>query len=488
MQATTVTPSRPCTACGGLECLCRPRFRAGQVLTETDLNCLEQYVVRKQQRHNLYLHGTGVVCGMNVLCHPCPGWVTVTSGFAIGPCGEEIAIPNDYPLNVCQMIRDCRTALWKNWSCQPFAAPCGPTTDSTQVDESWYVTVRYDEAETRGTISDCNPCGQPGDCGCGGSGGTPTGTGKNGCGCGGHGSATKTKTATRANLRPPADCEPNRICEGYRLEIAPAPPTKKPTSEDLIQGTLLGAVFQCTKQAAAVLKKAPLIGVQNLGTQDVFKMHSDFRAAVVAFLAAHPLDACSGAVKLPDPPGPPGEGDTATTYNASLFKSSAEPLKAIVILTVRKCVCEVILPPCPADAWDPRLVLAVVTTHGIDCKIVDICDVRCRKQLVTIPTVLYWVSIFPALWASLERNCCDDAKRVVLNPNQAGGAPMQPPDVLRADTAATTLGRTDVTDMTAAIDSQTTPYSLLVLAFSLILSELKIELVGDTSTTGTHNP
>src|SRR4051812_25995430 len=165
MHTATAAPPRPCYACGGLECLCRPRFRAGQVLTETDLTCLEEYAIRKQQRHNRFLYGWGVACGMKVLCHPCPGWVTVTSGFAIGPCGEEIAIPCDHPLNVCELIRDCRTALWKNWSCEPFLAPCGPTGDSSEMEESWYVTVRYAEAETRGVGTDCAPCGRPGECG-----------------------------------------------------------------------------------------------------------------------------------------------------------------------------------------------------------------------------------------------------------------------------------------------------------------------------------
>src|SRR5215467_8637122 len=80
----------PCPACGGLECLCRPRFFAGQILTEADLNRLEQYVVNKNQLHNRYLHGWGVVCGLEVLRHPCGDRVTVRSGYALSPCGDDI--------------------------------------------------------------------------------------------------------------------------------------------------------------------------------------------------------------------------------------------------------------------------------------------------------------------------------------------------------------------------------------------------------------
>ena len=32
----------PCPECGGLQCLCRPRFFAGQLLTDEDLNRLDQ--------------------------------------------------------------------------------------------------------------------------------------------------------------------------------------------------------------------------------------------------------------------------------------------------------------------------------------------------------------------------------------------------------------------------------------------------------------
>ena len=61
---------QPCPDCGGLECLCRPRFFAGQLLTEQDLNRLDQYIVAKNQLHNRYLVGHGVVCGLEVAVQP----------------------------------------------------------------------------------------------------------------------------------------------------------------------------------------------------------------------------------------------------------------------------------------------------------------------------------------------------------------------------------------------------------------------------------
>src|SRR4029450_7261341 len=80
-------PRPPCPACGGLECLCRPRFFAGQLLTEEDLNRLERYVVEKNKLHTRYLNGSGVVCGLEVVCDPCStSNVTVRTGYALSPC------------------------------------------------------------------------------------------------------------------------------------------------------------------------------------------------------------------------------------------------------------------------------------------------------------------------------------------------------------------------------------------------------------------
>src|SRR6266536_5719170 len=93
-----------CPVCGGLECLCRPRFFAGQLLTDEDLKRLDHYVVAKDRLHNRYLHGPGSVCGLEVVCNPCDYTVTVRSGYAIGPCGEDIVVCRDTAVDVGDLI------------------------------------------------------------------------------------------------------------------------------------------------------------------------------------------------------------------------------------------------------------------------------------------------------------------------------------------------------------------------------------------------
>ena len=81
-KTATTDPCTPCPACGGLECLCRPRFFAGQLLTEADLNRLDHYIVAKNKLHNRYVHGWGVACGMEVVCSACGDQVIVRPGYA----------------------------------------------------------------------------------------------------------------------------------------------------------------------------------------------------------------------------------------------------------------------------------------------------------------------------------------------------------------------------------------------------------------------
>ena len=96
--------------------LVRPRFFAGQLLTEDDLEALTSYVVAKQRLHTRHLHGAGVVCGLEVVCHPCDrDKVTVQPGYALDCCGNDIAVPCPSELDILSMIR--RLQLEKGIDC-----------------------------------------------------------------------------------------------------------------------------------------------------------------------------------------------------------------------------------------------------------------------------------------------------------------------------------------------------------------------------------
>ncbi|MCK9564174.1 MAG: hypothetical protein M0R02_15790, partial [Bacteroidales bacterium] len=160
-----------CPDCGALECLCRPRFFAGQLLSEQDLNRLDQYIRNKNRLHNRNQHGWGVVNGLLVVCDPC-GDIKVTQGYAVDPCGDDIVVCEDTRVNICELIRKCREPPPE---CQPFRQPANSNCDD--LEEVWVLTIRYREWASRGvTALRGNSCATPG-CNCASAG--------NSCDCGG---------------------------------------------------------------------------------------------------------------------------------------------------------------------------------------------------------------------------------------------------------------------------------------------------------------
>jgi len=157
-SATTMreNPSLPeCPECGGLQCLCRPRFFAGQLLTEEDLNRLDDYIVKKNKLHNRYLHGWGVVCGLDVVCNPCLDQsaqvtikqVIVKAGYALSPCGEDIIVCDDQSVDIGKHIQACRQ-VQRQVNCEP----PWPTssTECQEHTEDWVLALCYAEKQSRG--------------------------------------------------------------------------------------------------------------------------------------------------------------------------------------------------------------------------------------------------------------------------------------------------------------------------------------------------
>jgi hypothetical protein len=100
----------------------RPRFFAGQLLTEDDLGALIDYVVTKNRFHNARLFGAGVVCGLEVECGPCDGsQIVVQPGYALDCCGNDLVLTCKQTLDLVPMIRDL--AAQRDGGC---VDPCPP--------------------------------------------------------------------------------------------------------------------------------------------------------------------------------------------------------------------------------------------------------------------------------------------------------------------------------------------------------------------------
>jgi hypothetical protein len=205
-------PKTPC-ACGGAGCvscancspgvLLRPRFFAGQLLTEDDLQLLSDYVAAKSRLHNRFLHGWGVVCGLEVSCHPCGGgMVIVRPGHALDCCGNDITVPCPVELDINAMVRDLRTRQLGGYDC---GDPCEEPKKNTQKKRN------EDDCSPRGRryclyINYCEELSDPV---------TPY--------------TSDEPCATQI-------CEPTRVREGYRFELrCPEEESKPPDLFDRIR-------------------------------------------------------------------------------------------------------------------------------------------------------------------------------------------------------------------------------------------------------------
>ena len=170
VSTRSVSKTKP-SGCGG-DCGCgsancsssnsagfsRPRFFAGQLLTDEDLQATLDYFVQKNRLHNRHFFGDGVVCGLQVQRHPCQDSqrkVIVRSGHALDCCGNDLIIPSDVDVDILKLVHDLRTKLRGGYDC---GDPCkdlskelnapnngnGAATKGALDEEQNLVKVKYD--------------------------------------------------------------------------------------------------------------------------------------------------------------------------------------------------------------------------------------------------------------------------------------------------------------------------------------------------------
>ncbi|MEO3974836.1 hypothetical protein [Streptomyces sp. CAU 1734] len=134
----------------------RPRFFAGQLLTEDDLTLLADYTTAKSRLHNRSLYGPGVVCGLGVVCDPCGGGtVLVHPGHAFDGAGHDIVVACPERVDVLALVREHRVAA--------LGAEC-PDTCAQDGPRRWGLFARYEEfpADPVAPYATEEPCPSPG--------------------------------------------------------------------------------------------------------------------------------------------------------------------------------------------------------------------------------------------------------------------------------------------------------------------------------------
>lgn len=128
------------------QCCERVRYFPRQLLTADDMRAEQEYFRERQRRHNRFLHGWGVVCGLEVKApaeKDSNRQVTVCPGYAITPQGDEvwIAAPVQFDFRTkLQRPEPCAT----RWSCPPEEEQ--PVNGDVQLA---YLAVRYVECNAR---------------------------------------------------------------------------------------------------------------------------------------------------------------------------------------------------------------------------------------------------------------------------------------------------------------------------------------------------
>ncbi len=438
-----------CPTCRGLVSQSRPLFGPGQVLTAADLNALEEYVRTKNRLHSRYLHGWGVVCGLEVTCNDCEGSVTIGPGYALDPCGEDIVVTAPTRFDIVAAIEACANqSRAKTGDCDPWMPP--PDPGCKDGESHWCVALKYREVETAyvqglvaGKAAQGCGCGSgaPGaSCGCGGGCSCGGGSG-GGCGCGG---TTKATPMSSAGLRTSNNsCSPRRVLECYDITAVPSkegcrPPPLKFGKRDVAgnsalgvwdqlipQGTLLRKIIDCIVNDFRELfdrfktGEGALLGRLFSETNDelikdqvqpaaVHAAVCNFKAVIIGKLADDPypvrcaMRRTAAEIVLPAP----GPNDDAAAY-FDRARDALRDLLAVWVQMIIDCVCHAFLPMCDDDPCDDRVEIACVTIKG--GKVLSICNHSCRRYAGAFPSTFYWLSLVPVLpliGRALASLCC----------------------------------------------------------------------------------
>lgn len=428
-----------CPDCGGLSCVCRPRFFAGQLLTEIELNGVMEYIRDRNRQQNRLL-GHGVVCGLEVACDPCGGGsVTVTPGHAISPCGEDIVVCSPASVPVCDLINACREREQHERDCAPY----GPSnSECVEREETWILYISYAEQVSRPMTALRASSGNSGSrCSCGGQStskgsGCSCGSGSSsGCGCGGSkssssagcgcGGAKSNSARVGDRCAPPATCsssrqsrpyqpacEPTVVCETFSFSM-----TKVVTNyrDDSKPGRGVASAFaRCRSDLDRSLPKKP-VGAFSADRAAWNRWCCAVHDALPDILSRHAVHDCSLLERLRLVPCP---AVNDPNFDALMGRAESS-FDAIVADLLRSCLCSLLLPPCPEPVDDDRVALATLTIRRDPCSVKSICNWDVRSIVLTPQAIMHWLGLtsVPELIRNVvERLCCAPAQREVLPP------------------------------------------------------------------------
>ena len=139
MSANTETcASKDKSECGYNE-FRRLRYFHGMLLDEKDFRAEQQYHTGKRRFLNRMLHGSGVVCGLDLKGEKGKRWIQITSGLALDCSGNEIWVEDDLRIDLASLLppKDKRTTKGE----------CRPEDENDGL-RTYYIGIAYEEKPT----------------------------------------------------------------------------------------------------------------------------------------------------------------------------------------------------------------------------------------------------------------------------------------------------------------------------------------------------
>lgn len=117
----------------------RLRYFHGMLLDDKDFQAEQQYHAGKRRLLNRMLHGSGVVCGLDLRGKKDTRWIEISSGLALDCSGNEIWVPKKKQIDLASLL-------------PPKEKP-KPNAECKEEDEgddlkTYYIGIRYDEKPT----------------------------------------------------------------------------------------------------------------------------------------------------------------------------------------------------------------------------------------------------------------------------------------------------------------------------------------------------
>lgn len=234
----------------------RVNFFNRQLLTADDMTTERDYFLQKLRRHNRFMHGWGVVCGLNVTAAPVAGkaWqVQIGSGYALGPYGDEIFVGEAAYFDLAACLTGGPTNPCEPSLLLPGAAGSGGT---------FWLAIKYAECLA-----------------------SPVQVASSGCGCDND------------------PCQYSRIRDSFQIQCLgqlPPQPGPPPTLCQIVGGTLAPCP-PCPTDPWVVLAK---INLPSSSTSTMITIDNSVRRLILssAILQDQIVQCCCGQTPPPPPP------------------------------------------------------------------------------------------------------------------------------------------------------------------------------------------